>query len=89
MDGFSEHNQMRMHLDYQEKMAFMKEWGVFVVVMVMMFGLKTVLATFQHIIMKIFSEYILAYMQVFLDDVVMYSKQVEHLSHVGICLEKC
>jgi hypothetical protein len=51
----------------QEKTAFVTEWGVFVVV-VMMFGLKTAPATFQQIIMEIFEEYIPGFMQVFLDD---------------------
>ena len=45
LDGFSSYNQIRMHLDDQEKMAFVTEWGVFVAE-VMMFGLKTALATF-------------------------------------------
>ena len=67
VDGFSGYNQIRMRPDDQEKMAFVTEWGVFVAV-VMMFGLKTALATFQRIIMEIFGEYILGYMQVFLDD---------------------
>ena len=71
LDGFSSYNQIRMHPDDQEKTMFVTEWGVFVAE-VMMFGLKTAPATFQHIITKIFHEYILAFMQVFLDDFVMY-----------------
>ena len=42
LDGFSGYNQVRMHPNDQEKMAFITEWGVFVAV-VMMFGLKIVL----------------------------------------------
>ena len=45
LDGFSGYNQVRMHLDDQEKTAFVTKWGVFITV-VMMFGLKTVPATF-------------------------------------------
>ena len=46
MDDFSGYNQIRMHPDDQEKTAFVIEWGVFVVV-VMMFGLKIASTTFR------------------------------------------
>ena len=52
LDGFSGYNQIQMHSDD----------------VVMMFRLKTTPTTFQHIIMEIVEEYILAFMQVFLDD---------------------
>ena len=39
--------------------------------------------------MEIFEEYILAFMQVFLDDFAMYSQKTEHLNHLRMCLEKC
>ena len=64
------------------------EWGVFVVV-VMMFGLKTALATFQCIIAEIFEEYIPAFMQVFLDDFAVYDHQVEHLDQLRLYLDHC
>ena len=60
-----------MQSDNQEKTTFVTEWGVFVVE-VMLFVLKTAPATFQRIITEIFNEYIPAFMQVFLDDFVMY-----------------
>ena len=88
LDEFSGYNQIRMHPADQEKMAFVMEWGVFVAV-VMMFGLKTASATFQRIIMEIFGEYIPGFMQLFLDDFVVYSRQTEHLNHLRLCLEKC
>ena len=50
------------------------EWGVFVAV-VMMFGLKIAQATFQRIIMEAFGEYIPTFMQVFLDDFVVYNRK--------------
>ena len=61
LDGFSGYNPIRMHPKDQEKTAFVTEWGVFVAV-VMMFRLKTALATFQRIIMEIFGEFIPAFM---------------------------
>ena len=67
LDGFSWYNQIYMHPENQEKTTFVTEWGVFVAV-VIMFGLKTVLATFQRTIAEIFDGYIPSFMQVFLDD---------------------
>ena len=58
---FSVYNQVRMHLDDQEKTAFVTKRGLFVVV-VMMFGLKTAPATFQRVIQEIFHEYIPTFM---------------------------
>ena len=49
---------------------------------VMMFGLKTVPAMFQRIIIEIFGEFILTLMQVFLDDFAVYGTQVDHLGHL-------
>ena len=72
----------------QEKKAFITDWGVFVAV-VMMFGLKTAPATFQRIITKIFHEYILGFMQIFLDDFAVYSLWSEHQRHLRLCLERC
>ena len=77
-----------MHPDDHEETPFVTERGAFVVV-VMMFGLKTALATFQCIIAEIFEEYIPAFMQVFLDDFAMYKQQIEHLGHLHICLQQC
>ena len=69
-------------------MAFVTKWGVFVA-LVMMFGLKMTPTTFQRIIMEIFGEYIPTFMQVFLDDFVVYSRHNEYLDHLRLCLEKC
>ena len=55
----------------------------------MMVRLKTALTTFQRIIMEIFGEYILGFMQVFLDDFAVYNRHTEPLDHLRLCLEKC
>ena len=77
-----------MHPNDQEKMAFVTEWGVFVAV-IMMFSLKIALATFQRVIMEIFSDYIPAFMLVFLDDFVVHSRRIEHFKHLRLYLERC
>ena len=70
-----------MHLKDQEKIAFVTEWGVFLA-KVMMFGLKTAQATFQRIITEIFHDYIVAFMQVFLDDFAVYGHRLEHMTQL-------
>ena len=37
----------------------------------------------------IFANYIPTFMQVFLDDFVVYSKRTDHFTHLQLCLEKC
>ena len=44
LDGFIGYNKICMHIEDQEKMAFVMEWGIFVTA-VIMFGVKTVLTT--------------------------------------------
>ena len=52
------------------------------VVVVMMFGLKITSTMFQRIITEIFGEFIHAFMQVFLDDFVVYGARADHLGHL-------
>ena len=77
-----------MHLDDQENTFFVTEWGVFVAVL-MMFCLKTPPTTFQRAIQEIFVDYIPTFMQVFLDDFVVYNRETDHFTHLQLCLEKC
>ena len=88
LDGLNRHNQIRMHLVDQQKTTFVTEWGVFIAV-VMMFGLKMTPMIFQRIIMEIFGEYILAFIEFFLDDFAVYRRKEEHLDHLWMCLAKC
>ena len=49
--------------------------------------------SFGHIsnglIQEIFNDYIPAFMQVFLDDFVVYSRKTTHFEHLRLCLERC
>ena len=81
LDEFSRYNHVHMHPEDQEKTTFVKECGVFFAV-VMMLWLKTMLATFQRIISKVFGEYIPAFMQVCLDDFPVYGTWQGHFHHL-------
>ena len=88
LDGFRGYNQIHMHLDDEQKTAFVTDQGIFVAV-VMMFQLKTAPTMFKRIIAKIFGDFIPAFMQVFLNDFVVYGTRADHVCHLRLCLERC
>ena len=79
-----------MHPEDQEKTTFVIEWGVFVGISCHDVQIKNnSYKTFQRVIQEIFNDYILAFMQVFLDDFADYSRETEHFEHLRLCLERC
>jgi hypothetical protein len=87
LDGFSGYNQVKIKAEDKEKIAFMIKWGPFVF-MVMAFGLCNALATFQQTIIKTFWEYIGEFMQVFLDDFIVYGDAATHLHLLAKCFHR-
>ena len=55
MDAFSGYNQIFMHLDDQEKTAFITKKGIFYY-KVMPFGLKNAGLTYQRLVNKMFAD---------------------------------
>ena len=72
MDAFSGYNQILMHLDNQEKMAFVIERGT-LCYKVMSFSWKNGGATYQRLVNKIFSEMLGQTMEVCIDDMLVKS----------------
>ena len=82
MDTFSCYNQILMHPDDQEKMAFITKRGIFCY-KVMPFGLKNVDATYQRLVNKMFADYLGDTMEVYIDDMLIKSLLAEqHLDHL-------
>ena len=55
----------------------------------MLFRLNNVLATFQRLMNKVLRQYIGKFVQVYLDDVIIYSNNLdEHKRHIKAVLEK-
>ena len=87
MDTFSCYNQILMHLDDQEKTAFIIEREIFCY-KVMPFGLKNAGATYQRLVNKMFADYLGDTMEVYIDDMLVKSLLAEqHLDHLRQAFE--
>jgi hypothetical protein len=79
LDGFSGYNQVLVHLDDQDKIAFTTPWGTFMYVK-MHFGLMNTGATFHRAMDITFVEEFGKFIVIYLDDVTMFSQyNDEHL----------
>ncbi|XP_038716417.1 uncharacterized protein LOC120009784 [Tripterygium wilfordii] len=79
MDAFSGYNQILMHLEDQEKMAFITERGIYCY-KVMPIGLKNAGATYQRLVNKMFSKYLGDTMEVYIDDMLVKSLDIQRLN---------
>jgi hypothetical protein len=88
LDGFSGYHHISIALEDQHKTAFVTNWGAFVWV-VMPFGVKNGLPTYQRVVTKAFHEYINIFMKIFLDDFTTFSDLTTHLEELKKCFFKC
>ena len=89
LDGFSVYNQILVHLEDQEKIAFTTPWGKFMYAK-MPFGLMNAGATFQREMDITFSEEKDKFVVIYLDDITIFSKSDEqHLQHLEWAFLKC
>ena len=87
MDAFSGYNQILMHPDDQERMAFIIKRGI-VCYKVMPFGLKNADATYQRLVNKMFTDYLGDIMEVYIDEMLVKSLHAEqHLDHLHQAFE--
>jgi len=91
LDGFSGFNQILVHPDDQDKIAFTTPWGTFKYVK-MPSGLKNVGATFQRAMDIAFAKEIHDFLVIYLDHLTAFSKsdqeRLEHLRQVfTICIK--
>ncbi|RDX88244.1 Retrovirus-related Pol polyprotein, partial [Mucuna pruriens] len=83
MDAYSRYNQIRMHLQDEEKTTFITNEGAFCY-RVMPFGLKNAGATYQRLMDKIFKGILGEDIEVYVDDMVARSQGMEqHCSALG------
>ena len=87
MDAFSGYNQILMHLDDQERTAFITERGIFCC-KVMPFGFKNAGTTYQRLVNKMLAKHLGDTMEVYIDDMLIKSLLAEqHLDHLRQAFE--
>ena len=88
LDLAAGYHQVEMAENDKEKTAFICSQGLFEY-NVMPFGLKNAPGTFQRLMDEILKEYIGEFVTVYLDDIMIYSRDFEeHLEHVNRVLNK-
>ena len=88
MDGYAGYNLIAIALQDIHKTVFTTPWGTFVWV-AMPFGLCNVLATFQRLVMYIFTDLLYKFMTVFIDDFSIQSNASQHIGCVREVLVRC
>ena len=82
LDAFSKYHQIPMHPPDVEKTTFITPHGLYRY-NVMPFGLKNVGVTYQKMVMKIFRHLIGRTMEVYIDDMLVKSKErLDHTKHL-------
>ena len=76
-----EYNQVPIDPKDQLKTAFATTWGV-LMYQKMPFGLTNAPATFQRLMSIAFKEYLHVWLEIFLDDLCIYSRWVDHLKYL-------
>jgi hypothetical protein len=89
LDGYSGFVQIPIHPDDQHKTTFTCPYGTFAYRR-MHFGLCNALASFQHCMMVVFSEFIEEIVEVFMDDFFVYGKTfMDSLENMDKVLMRC
>lgn len=89
LDGFSGYNQIQISPEDQDKTTFTCPWGTFAN-RVLPFGLCNAPATFQRVVLSIFSELVHDAVEIYMDDFTPYGANFqEALSNLEKVLTKC
>ena len=80
-DGFFGYHQIRIAKEDRHKTTFGTEWGCFQST-VMPFGLKNAPAIFSRVVVVAFKDFIQKFLQVYIDDWIVYSLIKDHLENL-------
>ena len=87
-DGFYSYHQIRITKQDQHKMTFVTEWGFFQYT-VIPFGLKNEPAIFPWVVVDVIKYFIQKFLQVYMDDWIVYGLIKDHLENLRLKLERC
>ena len=88
IDLRSSYHQLKIRPSDIEKTAFTTRYGLYEYT-VMSFGLTNAPAYFMYLMNKVFMEYLDKFVVVFIDDILVYSKnEEEHEEHLRLVLQK-
>lgn len=88
LDGFSGYNQVKIHATNQHNTTFTTRRGIYAY-NVIPFGLRNAPGTFQRMMCHAFKEFLRKFLEVFMDNLCVYSTQEEHLDKLRLVLERC
>ena len=88
MDRFLGYNQIQNFKPHRWYTTFITDWGTFAYIM-MPFELCNAPTTFQPVMTKAFQEYILKFMEIFLDDFAVFGNEEDHANYFQECFDKC
>jgi hypothetical protein len=88
MDLRSGYHQLKIRRSNIPKMAFTTRYGLYEYT-IMSFGLTNAPAYFMYLMNKVFMEYLDKFVVVFIDDILVFSKnEEEHVEHLRLVLQK-
>jgi hypothetical protein len=87
-DGFSGYHQIKITPEDKYKTTFATEWGSYQYT-VMPFGLKNSIAIFSRVVIFAFKKFIHRFLEVYLDDWIVYSLLKDHVEVLRLMLERC
>jgi hypothetical protein len=89
LDGFSGYNQIQISSEHQDKTTFTYPWGTYAY-RVLPFGLCNVPATFQRVVLAIFSDLTNDCVEVYMDDFTVYGDDFQQvLDNLKKVLVRC
>jgi hypothetical protein len=88
IDLWSSYHPLKIRESDMPKTVFITQYGLYEYT-VMPFGLTNALAYFMHLMNKVFMEYLDKFIVVFIDNILLYSKnEEEHTEHLHMVLQK-
>jgi hypothetical protein len=87
-DGFSGYHQINIVPEDRHKMTFVMEWGSYQYT-VMSFGLKNAPVVFSRVVVATFKEFIHQFLEVYLDDWIVFSLLKYHIETLRLMLDRC